>query len=38
MIMFGDLTMRVVRDDYARRVSVYLRSDGKYEYVARSAL
>lgn len=31
--MFGDLTMRVVRDDYARRVSVYLRSDGKYEYV-----
>lgn len=31
--MPGELTMRVVRDDYARRVSVYSRSDGKYEYV-----
>lgn len=30
--MFDELTMRVVRDDNARRVSVYLRSDGKYEY------
>lgn len=30
--MCGELTMRVVRDDNARRVSVYLRSDGKYEY------
>ncbi|WP_018899768.1 hypothetical protein [Rhizobium sp. 2MFCol3.1] len=31
--MPGELTMRVVREDYARRVSVYSRSDGKYEYV-----
>ena len=30
--MSGKLTMRAVRDDNARRVSVYLRSDGKYEY------
>lgn len=30
--MPGELTMRVVRDDYVRRVSVYLRSDRKYEY------
>lgn len=30
--MSGELTGRVVRDDNARRVSVYLRSDGKYEY------
>lgn len=30
--MPGELTMRVVRYDYARRVSVYLRSDRKYEY------
>jgi hypothetical protein len=30
--MSGELAMRVVRDDNARRVSVYLRSDGKYEY------
>lgn len=31
--MSGKLTMRVVRDDNARRVSVYLRPDGKYEYI-----
>lgn len=31
--MPGELIMRVVREDYARRVSVYSRSDGKYEYV-----
>lgn len=30
--MSGELTMRVVRGDNARRVSVYLRPDGKYEY------
>lgn len=31
--MSGKLTMRAVRDDNARRVSVYLRPDGKYVYV-----
>lgn len=30
--MFDELIMRVVRDDNTQRVSVYLRSDGKYEY------
>lgn len=31
--MSGKLKMRAVRDDNARRVSVYLRPDGKYEYI-----
>ncbi|WP_244598614.1 hypothetical protein [Rhizobium tubonense] len=31
--MAGKLTMRVVRDDQARRLSVYLRPDATYEYV-----
>lgn len=31
--MSGELSMRVVREDNVRRVSVYRRSDGTYEYV-----